>query len=62
MFELGRVASFDVAQGRISVDHSFVAQILQSHLVLGGAGAIQPALAESQSAEVLVDDVEKRLR
>jgi len=55
VFVLRRVATLDVAEGWVRVDYLLVAQVLERHLVLGGAGAVQPALAECQRTEVGVD-------
>lgn len=62
MLELSCVAAFDVAQRRVGVHHTLVAQVLQGHGVARGARAFQPALAERERAEVLVDRVQQLLR
>lgn len=61
VFELSRVAALDVAQRRVSVHDTFVAQILERHLVFGGAGPVQPPFAESQRAKVFIDQIQERL-
>lgn len=58
---LRRIRSLNVAQWRIRLDSALVAQVLKRHLVLGGARAVQPALAEGERAKVLVDGVQQRL-
>lgn len=60
VLELGGVAALDVAQWRVRVHDLLVAQILQCHLVLALAQAVQPPLAEGQRAEVLFDHVQQR--
>lgn len=62
VLELRGVAALDVAERRVGVHDSLVAEILQRHGVAGGARALQPALAEGESAEVLVDRVQQLLR
>lgn len=62
MLELRGVAALGVAQRGVGVHDAQVAQVLQRHQVLGLAQAVQPAAAERQRAEVLVDHVEQVLR
>jgi len=61
VLELRRVAALGVAQRRVGVDDAQVAQVLQRHQVLGLAQAVQPAAAEGQRAEVVVDHVQQVL-
>ena len=61
MLKLGGVASLHVAKWRIRIDDSLVAQVLERHQVLGLIQAVQPASAESERSEVLVDHVQKLL-
>lgn len=49
MLELSGVTAFDVDQRRIRFHGAFLAEILQRHLILGAADAVQPALTKSQS-------------
>lgn len=62
VLELSGVAALGVAEGRVGVHDAQVAQVLQRHQVLALAQTVQPAAAERQSAEVLVDDVQQVLR
>lgn len=62
VLELSGVAALGVAERRVGVHDAEVAQVLQRHQVLALAQAVQPAAAERQRAEVLVDDVEQVLR
>lgn len=62
MLELSGVAALGVAEGRVRVHDAQVAQVLQGHQVLALAQAVQPAAAERQRAEVLVDDVQQVFR
>lgn len=62
MLELSSVAALGVAQRRVGVHDAQIAQVLQRHQVLALAQAVQPAAAERQRAEVLIDDVEQVLR
>lgn len=61
VFILCRVATLDVAEGWVRIDYLLVAQVLECHLVFGGSGAVQPALAERQCAEVGVDQTQQVL-
>lgn len=61
VFVLRRVTALDVAERWVGVDYLLVTQVLECHLVLGGAGAVQPALAERQRAEVGVDQTQQVL-
>lgn len=56
---LSRIRSFDVAQRWVCFNDTFVAQILQCHLVFGGTGTVQPTLTERQCAEILVDRIQQ---
>lgn len=62
VLELSSVAALGVAEGRVGVHDAKVAQVLQRHQVLALAQTVQPAAAERQRAEVLVDDVQQVLR
>lgn len=62
VLELSGVAALGVAEGRVGVHDAKVAQVLQRHQVLALAQTVQPAAAERQRAEVLVDDVQQVLR
>ena len=62
MLKLCSVAALDVAERGVGVDDAHVAQVLQSHQVLGLPQTVQPATAEGQRAEVVVDDVQQLLR
>lgn len=62
VLELSGVAALDVTQWRVRIYDLLVAQILQSHLVLALAQAVQPPLAEGQRAEVLLDHVQQWFR
>lgn len=62
VLELSGVAALGVAERRVGVHDAKVTQVLQRHQVLALAQAVQPAAAERQRAEVLVDDVEQVLR
>lgn len=57
VLELSGVAALGVAEGRVGVHDAQVAQVFEGHQVLALAQAVQPAAAERQRAEVLVDDV-----
>jgi hypothetical protein len=59
VLELSGVAALNVAQWGVRVNDLLVAQILQRHLVLALAEAVQPPLAEGQCAEVLFDHVQQ---
>lgn len=48
MLELSCVAALNVDQRRVRFHGTLVAEVLQRHLVLGAADAIQPAFAEGQ--------------
>lgn len=61
VLELRGVAAAHVAQRRVRVHHALVAQVLEGERVAGRAGALQPALAERERAEVLVYRVQKLL-
>ena len=61
VLELSGVAALGVAERGVGVHDAQVAQILQGHQVLALSVAVQPAPAERQRAEVLVDDVQKVL-
>lgn len=61
VLELSSVTTLDVNERRVSLNCVLITEILQGHLILGAADAIQPTLAERQSAKVFVDCVEKRL-
>ena len=56
---LGRVAALDVAERRVRLHDVLLTEVLERHQVLGLAEPVQPAAAERQRAEVLVDDVEQ---
>lgn len=62
VLELSGVAALGVAEGRVGVDDTQVAQVLQGHQVLALAETVQPAAAERQRAEVLVDHIQQVLR
>lgn len=62
VLELSGVAALGVAERRVGVHDAQVAQVLQGHQVLAFAQAVQPAAAERQRAEVLVDNVQQVLR
>ena len=62
VFKLGRVAAFGVAQRRIWINDTFVAQVLQSHQVLGLTETVEPATAECQRSETLIDHAQQLLR
>lgn len=62
VLELSGVAALGVAEGGVRVHDTQVAQVLQGHQVLALAQAVQPAPAERQRAEVLVDHVQQVLR
>lgn len=62
VLELSSVAALGVAKGRVGVHDAQVAQVLQRHQVLALALAVQPAAAERQRAEVLIDDIKQVLR
>lgn len=61
VFELSRVAALAVAKWGVGVHDAQVAQVLQSHQVLALTQAVQPASAERQRAEILIDDVQQVL-
>lgn len=62
VLKLSGVAALGVAERRVGVHNAQVAQVLQGHQVLALAQAVQPAPAERQRAEVLVDDVQQVFR
>lgn len=62
VLKLSGVAALGVAQRGVGVHDAQVAQVLQRHQVLALAQTVQPAAAEGQRAEILVDDVQKVLR
>ena len=62
VLELGRVAPLDVTQRGIGFDDLLVAQVLEGHEVLLLSEPVEPAPAEGQRAEVLVDRVQELLR
>ena len=59
MLKLGRVAALGVAEGWVGVDDAHVTQVLEGHQVFGLAQPVQPAAAEGQRAEVLVDHIQE---
>lgn len=59
MLVLGGVAALDVTEGWVWIYEAKVTQILQRHQVLALTQAVQPATAECQSAEVLIDHVQQ---
>ncbi len=61
VLELSGVAALSVAERRVGVHNAQVTQVLQGHQVLALAQAVQPAPAERQRAEVLVDDIQQVL-
>lgn len=62
VLELRGVAAAYVAQRRVRVHHALVAQVLERHGVARRARALQPALAERERAELLIDRVQQLLR
>lgn len=62
VLELSGVAALGVAEGRVGVHDAQVTQVLKGHQVLALAQTVQPAPAERQRTEVLVDDVQQVLR
>ena len=55
------VRPLDIAEWGIGVYDTVVAEVLEGHQILGLTKPVNPAPAESQGAEILVDDVEKVL-
>lgn len=62
VLELSGVAALCVTEGWVWGHDAQIAQVLQGHQVLSLAQTVQPAPAERQRAEVLVDDIEQVLR
>ena len=61
MLKLGCIAAFNVTEWRVGLYNSWVTQVLQCHQVLGLSQTVQPAATESQSAKVIVDDIQEML-
>lgn len=59
MFELRGVAAFSITERRVGLNKSLVAQILKSEQILGLPYPVDPAAAERQRAEVLVNHRQK---
>jgi len=58
---LGHVRSLDVEKGRVSINNTSIAETLEGHEVFVLSSIIQPSSAESESAELAVDELEKLL-
>ena len=58
---LGRVRALDVAEGRVRLDDALLPQVLERHQVARLSESVQPAAAEGERAEVLVDGVKELL-
>ena len=62
MLILGGITALDVAERGVRLDDVLLAEVFERHQVLGLAESVQPAPAERQGTEVLVDDVQQLLR
>lgn len=62
MLELSGVAALGVAEWGVRVHYAQVTQVLKGHQVFALAQAVQPAPAERQRAEVLIDNIQEVLR
>lgn len=62
VLKLRCVRAFDVAQGRIRIHYTQVAQVLQCHQVLALSQAIQPSAAEGKSTKVFIDNIQQVFR
>ena len=53
--------TLDIDERRVGIHDALLAQVLESHEVPALAEPVQPAPAEGEGAEVLVDRIEQRL-